>query len=135
MVVDDDNLVDLAAPLFGKHANCGRAAADAHSLFGHAIYDWRPAGLHHNGRAAVDLEFHRLAIGEVHQRIAGDAPLFLRTTGQMMDAAERQHLRTVFARGNVSDGFALRAHGRRLRAEVTVRVDLHLDAAIAKDAL
>src|SRR5690242_2588213 len=101
MVIDHDNLVDLAVPLLGEHANCRRATADPHSLFGHAIYDWRPAGLHYNGRAAIDLEFHRLAIGEVHQRVAGDAALLLRTTGQMMDATERQHLRTIFAGRNV----------------------------------
>jgi len=52
----------------------------------------------------------------------------------MMHAAQRQHLRTVFARGDVADRLALRAHGRRLRAEVTVSVDFYLDPAITKNA-
>ncbi|MFK4603852.1 hypothetical protein ABIF57_003304 [Bradyrhizobium diazoefficiens] len=53
----------------------------------------------------------------------------------MMHAAERQHLRAVFAGGDVADRLALRAHGRGLRAQIAVGVDLHLDAAIGEDSL
>ncbi len=53
----------------------------------------------------------------------------------MMNAAQRQHLRAVFACGDVADRLALRANRRRLRTEITVGVDLHLDAAITEDAL
>ena len=52
----------------------------------------------------------------------------------MMHAAERQHLRAIFAGRDVADRLALRAHDRRLRAEMAVGVDLHLDAAIAENA-
>ena len=53
----------------------------------------------------------------------------------MADAADRQHLRAVLGGGDVADRLALRAHRRRLGAEVAVGVDLQLDAAVAEDAL
>ena len=134
MVVDHHDLVDLAVPLLGEHADGRRAAADPHALFGNAVDDRRIAGLHHDGGAAVDREFDRLAVGEIHQRVAGDAAFLLGAAGQMMHAAERQHLRAVFAGRDMADRLALRAHGRGLRAEIAVGVDLHLDAAIAEDA-
>src|SRR5581483_6114884 len=84
---------------------------------------------------AVDGQLHRLAIGEVHQRVAGDAALLLGAAGEVMHAAERQHLRAVLAGRDVADRLALRAHGRRLGPEIAVGVDLHLDAAIREDAL
>jgi hypothetical protein len=52
-----------------------------------------------------------------------------------MHAAEREHLRAVFAGRDVADRLTLRAHGRRLRAKIAVGIDLHLDAAIGEDAL
>ena len=61
-------------------------------------------------------------------------PFFLRAAGQMMDAAQRQHLRAVFAGGDVPDGLALRPDRRRLGAEIPIGVDLHLDAAVTEDA-
>ena len=134
MVVDHDDFVDLAVPLLGEHADRRRAAADPHAFFRDAIDDRRIAGLHHHGGAAVDRELDRLAIAEVHQRVAGDAAFLLGAAGQMMHAAERQHLRAVFAGRDVTDRLALRADGRGLGAEITVGVDLHLDAAIAENA-
>ena len=53
----------------------------------------------------------------------------------MIDAAERQHLRAVFAGRDMADRLALGAHGRAFGAEMAVGVDLQLDAAIAVDAL
>ncbi len=53
----------------------------------------------------------------------------------MMYATERQHLRAIFARGDVPDRLALHSDRRGLRAKIAVGVDLHLDAAIAEDAL
>src|SRR5439155_20849 len=112
-----------------------RAAADPHALFGHAIDDRRLAGLDHERRAAIDREFDRLAVAQIHQRVAGDAAFLLRAAGQMVHAAERQHLRAIFAGGDVADRLALRAHGRGFWAEIAIGVDLHLDAAIAEDAV
>ena len=53
----------------------------------------------------------------------------------MVHPAERQHLRAVFACGDVADRFAPRAHSRRLGPEMAVGVDLYLDAAIGENAL
>ena len=134
MVVDHDDFIDLAVPLLGEHADGRRAAADPHALLGDAVDDRGIAGLHHHGGAAVDRQFDRLAVAQVHQRVAGDAALLLGAAGEMMHAAERQHLRAVFAGRDMADRLALRADRRRLRAEIAVGVDLHLDAAIAEDA-
>ena len=134
VVVDDHDLVDLAVPLLGEHADRGRTASDPHPLFGHAVHDWRIAGLHHHGRAAVDGDLHRLAVAQIHQRIAGDAAFFLRPAGQMMNAAERQHLRAVFAGRHMPHRLALHPNGCGFRPEKAVGIDLHLDAAIAEDA-
>ena len=135
VVVHHHDFVDLAMPLLGEHADGRRAAADPHALFGHAVDDRRIPGLHHHGGAAVDRQFDRLAVAQIHQRVAGDAAFLLGAAGQMMHAAERQHLRAVFAGRDMADRLALRAHRRRLRAEIAVGIDLHLDAAIAEDAL
>ena len=53
----------------------------------------------------------------------------------MAHPAERKHLRAVFGRGDMADLLAAHANRRRLRAEMAIRVDLCLDAAIAEDAL
>src|SRR5262249_4404131 len=45
------------------------------------------------------------------------------------------HLRAIFAGRDVTDRLAFHAHRRRFRPEIAVGVDLHLDAAIAEDAL
>ena len=76
-----------------------------------------------------------LRLQSVEQRVAGGAALGLRAAGQVMHAAERQHLRAVFAGRDVADRLARGAHRRRLGAEMAVGVDLHLDAAIGEDAL
>ena len=52
---------------------------------------------------------------------------------QVTHAAERQHLRSVFIRGNVSDGLALRTHYTALRPEVPIRVDLQFHAAVTEN--
>ena len=93
------------------------------------------SGLHDDGGTAVDRQLDRLAIAQIHQRVTGDAPLLLRAAGEMMNAAQRQHLRAIFAGRHVTDRLALRANRRRFGAEIAVGVDLHLDAAITEDAL
>jgi len=87
-----------------------------------------------HGGAAVDREFDGFAITEVHQRVAGDAAFLLGAAGQMMHAAERQHLRAIFAGRDVADRLALGAHCRGLGAEMAIGIDLHLDAAIRENA-
>ena len=135
VVVDHDHLVDMVLPLRREHADGGRAAADPHALLARAVDDRRPVGLHHDGRAAVDRELDRLLVAEREQRVAGDDALLLAAAGQVMHAAERQHLRAVLGGGDVADRLALDPHRRLLGAEIAVGVDLHLDAAVAEDAL
>ena len=74
VVIDHDNLVDFAEPLFGKHADGGRAASHAHAFFLGTVDDRRLARLNNYRRAAIDLEFHWLAIAEVQQGFAGRRP-------------------------------------------------------------
>ena len=81
VVVDHHDFIDLAVPLLGKHADGRRAAANPHPLLGYAVDDGRIAGLHDHGGAAIDGEFDRLAVAEVHQRIAGNAAFLLRAAG------------------------------------------------------
>ena len=84
-------------------------------------------------RALVDGELDRLAIAEREKRLAGDAALLLGAAGEVVDAAEREHARAVFARHDVAHGLALGAHDGALLADVAVGVDLHLHAAVAED--
>ncbi len=133
MVIHHHDLIDLAMPLLGEHADGRRAAAHPHALFGHSVDDGGIAGLYDDGSAAVDGQFHRLAVGEVHQRVAGDAAFLLGAAGQMMHAAEGQHLRAVFAGRHVPDRLAFRTDDCSLGSEIAVSVDLHLDAAIAEN--
>ena len=89
VIIDHHHFIDLVYPLAREHADGGRAAADPHALFGDAIDNRGIAGLHHHGGAAVDGELDRFAVRQVHQRVAGNTALFLRSTGEMMHAAER----------------------------------------------
>ena len=135
VIVDDDHLIDLVAPLLGEHADRRRAAADPHALLMLAVDDRRLAGLHDHARAAVDDKLHAFAVAEIEQSVAGDAALFLAAVGEVIDAAEREHLRAIFAGRHMADRFALGAHDCAFGAEMAVGVDFELDAAIAVDAL
>ena len=138
VIVDHDHIVDMPEPLLGEHADGGRAAADPHQPFLDAIDDGRPARLHdHVGAmlALPDHHLHRLAVAEPEERVAGHPPLGLAAAGQMLDPAERQHLRTVFRGHRVTNRLALDPHHVALMADMPVGVDLHLDAAIGEDAL
>src|SRR5215475_13411228 len=85
--------------------------------------------------STVSLKSACASVGKIHQRIAGDAAFLLRTAGQMMHSAERQHLRTVFTRRDMTDGLAVRAHRRGFGTEMAIGIDLHFDAAIREDSL
>ena len=135
VVVDHDHLVDMVLPLRREHADGRRAAAHPHALLERAVHDRRPVGLNHDRRAAVDGEFDGLAIAQRQQRVAGDDALLLAAAREMMDAAQRQHLRAVLGRGDVAHRLALHPHRRLLGPQVAVGVDLHLDAAVAEDPL
>jgi len=121
--------------LRGEHADRRRVAADAHALLALAVDDRRLAGFDDDCCAAIDRKLDRFLVAQIEQCLAGDAPFRLRTAGQMVHAAERQHLGAIFTGRHMADRLARRTHGRGLRAEMAVGVDLHLDAAIAEDAL
>ena len=54
--------------------------------------------------------------------------------GEMVHAADRQHLRAVFGGGHMADLFAVHAHRRQFRSEVAVGVDFKFHAAVAEYA-
>ena len=135
VIVDHYHFVDMPKPLFSEDADGGRAAAHPHALFLDAVHDRRRARADHEARAAVDGQLHRLLVAEREHHVAGHAAFFLAAAGQMMHAAEAQHLRAVFGRRHVTDDLALATHVRLLRPEKAVGVDFYLEAAIAEDAL
>ena len=135
VVVDHDHLVDMVLPLRREHADRRRAAADPHALLEGAVHHRWPVRLNHDGRAAIDGEFDGFAIAQRHQRVAGDDAFFLAAAGEMVNAAQRQHLRAVLRGGDMAHRLALHPDRRLLRPEIAVGVDLHLDAAVAEDPL
>ena len=135
VVVDHDNLVRMAIPLLGEHADGGGAAADPHALLTLVIDDGGAARLDHHLGATLHPDFHRPAAAEVEHGLAGYIALALGAAGQVAHAAQGQHLGAVLGRGDVADLLALAHDGRLLGAEIAVGVDLHLEAAVAEDAL
>ena len=135
VVIDHDNLVHETLPLGGEHADGGRAAAHPHALFTRSVDHRRLSGLHDNARAPVNGQFHRLLVAQIEHRLARDATLRLRSAGQVMHAAEREHLAAIFGGGDMAHRFAIRPHGGRFGPQMAVCVDLHLHAAIGEDAL
>src|SRR3954452_17438474 len=129
------SIAPLTNHFFAKSPIRPGAATDAHALFHRAVDDRRMSRLYNDARAAVDRHFDDLAVAEIEQRLAGDAALFLAPMRQVIDAAEREHLRAVLAGGHVPDGLAGDANGRAFGPEMAVAVDLQLDAAIGVDAL
>ncbi len=115
VVVQDDHLVDLALPLLGEDADRGRAAADPHALLGLAVDDRGLAGLDDDRAAVVDRQLDRIAAAEREQHLAGDVAGLLGGAGQVVDAAQGQHLRAVLGGRHVADGLALHGDGRRAR--------------------
>ncbi len=67
--------------------------------------------------------------------MTGNGAFLAASAGKVANAAEREHLRTVFAGSYMADGFALRAHGIGFEPEIAVGIDLHFDATVAEDAL
>ncbi len=135
VIVHHHHLVHVPAPLPREHPDRGRPAADAHPLLGMTVDHRRAVRLHDQSRTVIDGQFHRVAVAEIEQRVAGRPSLFPAAAGQVRDATQRQHLRAIFAGHHMADRLALGAHQAALRADVPVGVDLHLDTAIAEDAL
>src|SRR4051794_37265895 len=134
VIVYHHHFVHLAVPLPREDADGGGAASHAHALLFDAVDQGCLAGFHDELSAAFDRKLDRLAVAQVHHELARDAALFLAAAGEMVHAAEREHLRAVFSGGDVPHRFAATAHGRLLGTEPAVGVDLHFEAAVAEDA-
>ncbi len=121
-------------PLQSEHPDGRRPAADTHAFFLILVDDRRLAGLHGQRRAAVDGHFHRILVAQRQHRLTGDVAFLLAAAGQVVHAAQRQHLRAVFGGRHMADLLAPHTYGRRFRSDIAIRVDLHLHAAIAEHA-
>src|SRR5262252_6089912 len=132
VIVDDNDIVHFAKPLLGEHSNRRGAATYAHALFLYAVDNRSLARLYHHLGTVLDLQFGRLAIAQVQQRVASRGALVTAASCEMPHAAQRQHLRSVFARGHMADRLSPGAHGSTLRPEMTVGVNLHLYAAVTE---
>src|SRR5262249_60470840 len=128
----------ILASLWGSHW-CAKlrtappAAATRHPPLSDAV-DARPAPrLDDELCPTFDLDVHRLLVPEREHRVARDPAFLLAAAGQVLHAAEREHLRPVLHGRDVPHDLALRADGRALGPDVAVGVDLHLEAAITED--
>jgi hypothetical protein len=71
------------------------------------------ARLDDDGRTLLDLEHDRLRTAELQERVARDVAGLLRRARQMVNAADREHLRAILGRGDMTHGLALTVTDRR----------------------
>ena len=135
VIVDHDNLVDFAVPLFGEHADRRRATTDAHALLGLTVNDRRLTCFDNHAGSAIDGQFHGFSIAQVEQCLAGDAPFLLAAMSEVIDPAQRKHLRAIFPGRDVANRLALDAYGRAFGAKMPIGIDLQFDATVGVDAL
>ena len=136
VIVDDDDLVGMAEPLAGEHADGGGTAADAHKTLFLAIDDRGAARLDRDGGVVLaDLHLDGFTVTELEECVAGHTAFGLGSAGQVFDAAEGQHLGAVFGCHDMADGFTGDAHDVAFLTDVAVGVDFHLHAAVGEDAL
>src|SRR6218665_320671 len=64
-------------------------------------------GLQQPLRASVYAQFRRLFVAQPLRQLGGDAALLAAAAGQVLHAAERQHLRAVLRRGHMAHRLAL----------------------------
>src|SRR5205807_2275164 len=107
VIIDYDDFIDFAVPLFREHSDGGGAAAYAHPLFLDAIDNRRLACLDNHGCAFIDGEFDGLAVAQVQKRLAGHGAFAAAASGEVANSAEREHLRSIFAGGDVAYRLAL----------------------------
>ena len=135
VVVDHHHLVDVLVPLLREHADRRGSAPHAHPLLDDPVDDRRLARLQHELGPLVDRELRRLAAAEREQRLHRHQPSRFDAAGEVVHAAEREHLRPVLAGRDVADGLARGPDELSLGADVAIGVDLHVDAAVAEDRL
>ena len=136
VVVDHDDLVDVAEPLLREDADRRRAAADAHALLLDAVDDRRLAGLRRRRARRLRscsstgcLLPSAIIISQVMR------PSFFVPPVRWCTPPSDRNCEPYSIVRDVADRLAAVAHRRLLGAEVAVGVDLHLEAAVAEDAL
>ena len=134
VVVHHHHLVHFAFKLHGKNTHGGRTAAHAHASLFDAVDDRRFAGLDQDLSAAVNRQLHRFFVAQRSHHFNGDAAFFFAAAGQVMHAAQRQHLRAVFGCRDMADHLALATDIGLFGAEKAVGVDLHFQTAVAENA-
>jgi hypothetical protein len=112
VVVHHHHLVDQPVPLLGEHADGRRAAAHPHPLFRTPLTTGGLPGLDDDGGALVDLTSTASPLHSRIERVAGHAAFLLAAAGQVLDAAQRQHLEPYSAGGDMADRLAVDAHER-----------------------
>jgi hypothetical protein len=135
VIVHDHDLIEQPEPLLRENADGRRAAADAHPGLALAVDDGRRPRLNHQLRAAIDRKIYRLFITQRSHELARCAALLLATAREVMNTADREHLRAVLRRRDVTDEFAVEADVGLFRPKKPVGIDLQFEAAIAEDAL
>ncbi len=136
VVVDDHDLVDVAEPLLREDADRRRAAAHAHALLFDAVDDRRRAGLDRRGsRRPRSAPRPACLLPSAIIRSQVTRPSFLLPPVRWCTPPSDSICEPYSDGGDVANRLALAAHRRLLRAEPAVGVDLHLEAAVAEDAL
>src|SRR5258708_7192049 len=130
VIVDDHDLVDLTKPLLREHSDRRGAAARAHTQFVDPVHDGSVSGLHDDGGSAVHCQLERATVAEGYEGIAGHAPFLFRSAGEVVHAAQRKHLRAVFARRDVPNRLTYPANGYPFRPHVTVAAHLTLHPTV-----
>jgi hypothetical protein len=88
---------------------------------GDAVDHRRLARLHPQRGAAVDGEVHGLEVAQGLHHLDRDAAFLLAAAGDVVHAAERQHLRSVFGGRDMAHHLALAAHVGLLGARASGR--------------
>ena len=125
----------MRCPLLRKHSDRSRSAPDAHQPLLSSVHNWRFASLDSQFRASVHSQIDRFPVAQAQQSVASDATFILGPAGQVFDASKREHLRSVFACGHMAHRFAFSPNDIALLADIAIRIDFHLRAAVAENAL
>ena len=88
VIIDNHHFVHFAEPLLGKHADRGGTAPYAHTVFQHAIHDWRLVCLNCDFRALINFQVNALSVAQIQQRLARHRPLVPASAGEVPHAAQ-----------------------------------------------
>ena len=132
VAVEHDDLIGRVLHVRCEEARDRAPAAGPHPLLGDTVDARRFLEGDLDLRPVLYLHRQPPALQKLEDRLRGEHPVF---GGQRVDAAEGEHLRAVLFRAQVAYlpfAFPLDVHVLRFLAQEAVRVDLHLDAAVAQ---